>query len=468
MRAKISKIILALVFILAFSLPNFLILVKANQIGPAEERQQLEEELKKLEAELLKIDEDITKTEKEKKTLQNQIYILRKKIEKLALQIQQSNVMINDLGLQIEDTEKSINQTSLKIEDSRQKLANILQIIYQEDQKSLIEILISEKTLSGFFDNLIALETLNTKSRELLENIKNLKYSLEGQKQSLDEEKTDLENALKIQLLQKKESESTKKEKDYFLKLTETEYQKHLEEKEESQKRVAEIRARIYELIGIREAVTYEEALDVAKYAASTVGIRPALLLGVLSQESAIGKNVGQCFLKNPDSGAGIRVATGEKIARVMKPSRDVPYFLTIIEELNNTKRLAIDPYETLVSCPMSFGWGGAMGPAQFIPDTWANPKYGYKKRVEAITGNIADPWDIRDASLAASTYLKDGLDKYGSEGKAIQSYFCGYPKGDFWCSWYEKNVLYLTQCHQTFIDTGSMSLECQEAIGLK
>jgi hypothetical protein len=46
--------------------------------------------------------------------------------------------------------------------------------------------------------------------------------------------------------------------------------------------------ARIYKLIGVREDVTYEEAIEIAKYAAGLIGIRPALLLGILSQESNI------------------------------------------------------------------------------------------------------------------------------------------------------------------------------------
>jgi len=486
MKNRIFQLIIIFLLLSALVLPNFQILAEEEKISqgqesaeqnsnspnlegltPVEERKILEEELKKLEEQIAKYETDMTKTQQEKKTLQNQIYILKKKIEKLALQIQQSNVIIKDLGLQIKDTESSIEKTSFKIEDSQIQLANILRTIYEHDQRSLIEILLSEVELSDFFDDLMALETLNSKNQELLETIKNLKSSLGSQKQLLSGEKEDIERVLKMQILQNKEQQATKEEKDYFLKLTEAEYQKYLKEKEAVEKKAAGIRARIYELIGVRKSVTYEEALDVTKYAASTVGIRPALLLGVLSQESAIGKNVGQCFLKNSDSGKGIRVATGEKITRVMNP-KNVPYFLAIIEELNTIKGLAMDPYETLVSCPMSFGWGGAMGPAQFIPDTWANPKYGYKNRVEEIIGTTADPWDIRDASLAAALYLKDGVNKYGTEGKAVQSYFCGYPKGDYWCSWYERNVLYLAQCHQDFIDTGSMSLECQEAIGLK
>ena len=166
--------------------------------------------------------------------------------------------------------------------------------------------------------------------------------------------------------------------------------------------------------------------------------------------------------MKNTKTGAGIFAKSGKEVSRVMNPKRDIPYFLKIIKELNEKKGLGLDPFETLVSCPMSFGWGGAMGPAQFIPSTWF---LHYKERVEKFTGNVADPWDFRDASLAAALYLKDGIKKYGSEGKAIQTYFCGSPRGTYWCRWYERNVLSLTKCHQTFIEKGTMSPDCERLI---
>jgi len=414
----------------AFILPNFFVLAQT----PLEERQALEEELKNLEEQITKYEEDITKTAQEKNTLQNQVSILRKKIEKLNLQIYQSNVMIKDLGLQISDTEASINQTSLKIKNSRSNLANILQLIHEKDQRSLIEVLLSEAELSDFFDDLMALETLMSKSQELLEEIKNLKSYLEEQKTALDEEKADLERVVKIQTLQKKESETTKKEQEYFLKLTEAQYQKYLKEKETAQKRVAEIRARIFELIGVPEAPTFGEAYEIAKYVEGVTGVKPALLLAVLTQESNIGKNVGQCFLKNPSTGEGIRLLTGKEVAKVMSPTRDVPYFLTITEELGR------DPYNTPVSCPMSVGWGGAMGPAQFIPDTWGNPKYGYSQKVKEVTGKTADPWDIKDAFLAAGLYLRD-LGAAKDEFKAVMRYFSGY-SWEKWEEFYGKSVL--------------------------
>ena len=414
---RIFKLILFFIIISAFLSPIFF----AKAQDPVQERQELEDELKRLEEELQKIDQDITKTEKEKKTLQNQINILKQKVNKSNIQIQQSNMMIKDLTLQISDTESSVKQTFLRIDGSQIKLASVLRSIYEEDKKSIVEVLLSESKLSDFFDNLVYLENLSSKSKELLKNIKDLKVYLEDKKQSLDSEKTDLENTVKIQLLQKQQSEGTKKEQESLLKLTEVQYQKMLKDKEATQKRAAEIRSRIFELIGIPEAPTFGQAYELAKEIALAANIRPAFLLAVLTQESNLGKNVGQCYLKNQITGAGTKIIDGKTVNNVMKPSRDIPHFLDIARELGR------DPFNTAVSCPIPSvgGYGGAMGPAQFIPSTWML----YREKVRSITGKTADPWDIKDAFLAAALYLTDygaGKQTYAAERKAALIYFSG------------------------------------------
>jgi len=459
---RISKLILLSILILAFTLPNLKSFAQVNleevcqsmerieqacqTFSAVECRQLLEKCAKYYEEKSAQIEKDITKTEQEKRTLQNQIYIFRNKIKNLEYQIYQSNLIVRDLGFQIKDTESSIEKTSLGIEDLKQKLANILRVIYEEDQKSLIEILLSEPKLSNFFDNLIALEALSSKNRELLENIKALKSDLGEQKQSLGEEKEDTERVAKIQALQKEESEAIKRDQEYFLKLTEAQYQQYLREKQEVERKAAEIRARIFELVGVPKVPTFGEALDIAKYVERITGVRPAFLLAILQQESAIGKNVGQCYLTNPTTGEGVRVSTGKITPRTMKPTRDVQPFLQI------TKELGRDPYKTLVSCPMSFGWGGAMGPAQFIPSTWML----YKNRLRSILGKPADPWNIKDAFLASGLYLSD----YGAktktrdgEWRAAMIYFSGSTTNSAFY-WYANNVLKVADGFERDIET--------------
>jgi len=404
----VLKLILLLTLISIFILPNVFVFA---QLTSQEEKQILENELKELEEKIAQYEKNITTTQQEKESLARQISILKNKIKKLDLEIRQSNLMIKDLGLQIKDTEASIENTSLRIEDYKKQITDILRTIYKEDQKSYIEIFLAENELSDFFDNLVALESLNTKNQQILQEIKNLKANLEGQKESLDTEKDGMEKLVILRTLQKKESQETKEDQEGLLETTkgkESLYQKYLKE---AQKRAKEIRARIFELIGVAKAPTFGEAYEIAKYVESITGVRPAFLLAVLTQESNIGKNVGQCYLpQDPNE---------NKRRRIMHPTRDVPHFLTICQELG------CDPYQTKVSCPMSYGYGGAMGPAQFIPSTWVR----YRDGVKAVTGKPADPWNVRDSFLAAGLYLADygaANQTYDGEWRAAMIYFSG------------------------------------------
>jgi len=144
---------------------------ECDKISPTDCRKLLEKCDKYFQEKSAEIEKDISRTEAEKKTLQNQIYVLRNKIKSLDYQIYQNNLMIKDLNFQIEDTQSSIEKTSNKIEESKRKLTNILREIYEQDQRSTIEILLGENELSDFFDKLVALEALNAKNRELLQDI---------------------------------------------------------------------------------------------------------------------------------------------------------------------------------------------------------------------------------------------------------------------------------------------------------
>jgi len=412
---SILKSIILLLIVSGFFIPDVFVSAQTQQ----EERQVLEQELERLEKEIQQYEDDIEATQQQKKSLQNEIYILRNKIRKLDLQIYQSNRLIDDLRVQIDDTATSIVRTQEEIDEVKIQLAEILQRIYEEDRKTKLEILLVGDQLSDFFDNLVALQAINTNNRELLSNVQDLNVYLQSQKQALESEKGDEENLVRISILQKEESRSAKSQSENLLEVTkgkESEYQKLLTDRKQ---RAAKIRSRIFTLIGVPEAPTFGEALEIANVVSSQTGIRPAFLLAVLTQESNLGKNVGRCYVKNTLSGSGVVVATGNAVSRVMKPSRDIQPFLEITGELGR------DPFNTAVSCPLSYGYGGAMGPAQFIPSTWA----AYQDELSDILGKPADPWNVSDSFLAAAVYLVDlgaNRDLYGAEWCAAVSYFSG------------------------------------------
>jgi len=381
------------------------------------------------------IAQDLTKTKAQKDTLQNQVSALKKKIGGLEAKISQGTLMVKGLNLQINDTQVSINKTSLNIEDSQNQISNILRLINQEDRKPSFMVLF-EGDLSDYFSNIAYLESLNSKVSDILQSTSNLKSYLEEQRKKQETEKGQLQKTIQIQSLQKKENEQNKKEQDNYLKLTETQYQKQLKDKAVADKNAAAIKARIFDIIGVSNAPTFGQAVDIAKYVSSVTGVRAAMLLAVLTQESNLGKNVGQCYLTDFTKGNGTNLK-GVAKNRVMSP-KAIPSFIEL------TKTLGMDPVKTPVSCwvplyssGVPYGWGGAMGPAQFIASTWSM----YSSKVANITGKSANPWNINDAFLASGLLLKDN-GALSSESNAAAKYYCGGSYGRYECKAYANSVL--------------------------
>jgi len=81
---------------------------------------------------------------------------------------------------------------------------------------------------------------------------------------------------------------------------------------------------------------------------------------------------------------------------------------------------------KTLVSCPQSVGWGGAMGPAQFIPSTWVL----FEDSIASMLGiSQPDPWNPQHAFMASAIYLGD-LGALGGSYTKEQNAACRYYSG--------------------------------------
>ena len=102
------------------------------------------------------------------------------------------------------------------------------------------------------------------------------------------------------------------------------------------------------------------------------------------------------------------------------------------------------------------FGFGGAMGPAQFIPSTWKL----YENKVMAYTGkSYADPWNLTDSFAASAIYLKAlGGGSTSGEYSAASRYYGR-------SSSYASQVKTRAWCIQEYIDKGQMTTACENLI---
>ena len=381
------------------------------------------------------IAKDLTKTAAQKSTLQTAVASLRKKITGLEAQIKQGTLTVKDLALKINETQGSINKTSQDIQNSQNQIIQILRAVYEQDRKPSVAIL-AEGSLSDFFSNIVYLESLNNKVSTLLESTTNLKAYLEAQKIKIDTEKGQVQKTVQIQQQQKQQNEQNQKQQAGLLKLTEVQYQQQQKEKAVADKNATAIKARIFDLIGVSKAPTFGEALEIAKYVSSITGVRPALLLAVLTQESSLGRNVGQCYVTDFTTGNGTNLQGSPK-SRVMSP-KTIPSFVELTQGLGmESKKTPVSCWIPLYSGGVPYGWGGAMGPAQFIASTWNI----YKGKVSAITGTTANPWNINHAFLASGLLLKDN-GAASSESVAAAKYYCGGSYGRAECRSYANSVL--------------------------
>ena len=230
------------------------------------------------------------------------------------------------------------------------------------------------------------------------------------------EDRKDQELDLRTQQeIEKSRTLTAQNEKARILKITkgqEANYKKVLGERE---KDAAKIRSALFALAN-GSSIQFGTLYDFAKRAQASTGVEAAFIMAIMSQETNLGTNTGQCYMQD-EGGTLVSISNGAERGS-MRPNSIAP-FLTI------TKALGRDTFKTKVSCAYQ-GYGGAMGIAQFMPATWMS----YKSRIErAAGGNYADPWNNYHAVTAIGIYLAD-LGGSGSNSDSQRNAACKYYSG--------------------------------------
>jgi membrane-bound lytic murein transglycosylase B len=368
-------------------------------------REQLEQDLAKLEAEIKTLNGTIAKTQEEKNSLARDIKLLEQRIAASKLEIKLYDSKIKNLSRTITEKDKSLRSLSSKMEREKDSLAQIMRKAQYMDSYTVVDFMLQTESLSTFYSDKDSFSTLKRALNKSFEDIRTTQSQIQNVKSDLEDAKDEETQKKLAKEAEKKKVETNQKEKNTLLTITknkETEYKKVLANRE---KEAASIRARLFELRD-SEAIPFGQAYDLALAASKTTGVRPALILAILMQESTLGVNVGSCFVRDYTTGTGIGIRTGETKLRTMNPTRDVPVFINLMKELGR------DPQNTQVSCWITaysggepVGWGGAMGPSQFIPSTWIL----FKERIQRITGSaVANPWNAFHAITATALYLQD------------------------------------------------------------
>lgn len=385
---------------------------------------QTEEEIaeaKRLEEER-KAKEDDFKDEKEE--IEERMDRIEKKKDALEGQYNSVRQSLGTTKRTIADVEEDLAQTNQEID------RHTAQILSLSDQMALYRSSLSAALRKAYFasndgGSVVAVASNSTSDRFLAQN-----DDLVDVQTRIAQYVQQVTVAREAQEQKKKEVESLREEKQDLLQEHEqkaaaltsqaagvqTEIVKADASLQELQSKLAAVESKLSSLLG--KSYSTDDIVEAAKFASKKTGVRKDFILGMLVVETNLGRFTGGCTYKESR----------------MSPARQ-EIFKDICKDLGYNYK------KQKVSCPPKNykGTGGAMGVAQFMPDTWN----GYKSKIASHTGhNPPDPWSLTDGVMAMALKLaNDGATKKSGEWQAASRYLgtCSTKTTRFYC----EDVLY-------------------------
>lgn len=413
-----AKKTIIFVFIIVLSLNIFLRQAEAafdclmlTTTSSQADKDYCQNELSQIEAQLADLLNKQKEQQKQTGTLKGDVNYLTSQINALKVKIKARALVIAQLKVSITEKVSKIGTLSEKIEREYESLAQLLRNTNEFDNENMVHLILSDESISNFYADLESYASIKQAIKASVAEIKGVKAQTETEKQDLEKKRNaEVDAQVELENAKKKvaQSEAEKKKLLEISQQKESDYKKLAAEKKA---RADKIRAALFPLRDTK-AIPFGTALQYAQAAEKKTGVRPAIVLAILKQESNLGANVGTCNrADDPPS----------KSWQNIMSSRDKPSYERI------TSALGLNTFGTPLSCPQNVGYGGAMGPSQFIPSTW---ELFADKIADALGfSGMPNPWEPLHAITATSIYLGElGANKggYTAERNAACKYYSG------------------------------------------
>ncbi len=332
------------------------------------------------------IRDDIAKYNKKLQAAQQELAMQQSQLYKNQSKITATKNLIASLTADIAQKENELQDLTNQAEANKKMLSEYLRQIYYLDQEDMLVALpVSSANLSDLSENFDGMIGVKAKIIASLETIYSTKEQVEQVKANLADLQESNAETLAVQKAQQAAIASNVQETQVTV--------------AQLQAKMNKLRSMLSSFLG--ESFTMDDVVAAVKYADKKTGVRKEFLFAVLDKETDLGRFTGGCTYDKSKMG-----------------STNLKYFKKICDDLGyNYKKMK-------VSCALSYGIGGAMGVAQFMPSTWM----GYKDSIASKTGNDpADPWSLKDGIMGMALYLKNkGGDKKSGEYQAAAMYYCG------------------------------------------
>jgi peptidoglycan hydrolase CwlO-like protein len=405
----------------------------ANIAG--ESHAQLQTDLDACTADIAKWTAILDSTKANTASYQTEVITLTAQINAAQANIKAKNIAIANLGADISAKQTQITVLQGNLDADTASLAELIRKTNEIDSFTLADAILSSQNLSDFFSDSDAYSTISNSLESVQDDLRGVKT--QTQKDALNEQLSQTADAKAAIVAAQAQVEQSQAEQKTLLAQSQSQEATFASVVAAKQAKADQIRAALFNLRDTA-AIPFGTALQYAQIAQKATGVDPAFLLAIMTQESNLGANVGQCNLPtSPDSAKWFSIMPGPTAhqnylnddkscgphAATPCSSRDdqTPY-----QQIMSS--LGRDPASMPLSCPIpSAGpWGGAMGPAQFIPSTWVL----FTARIISATGDAnPDPWSAKDAFAASAFYLSDlgaGTGTYTDEENAACRYYTG------------------------------------------
>ncbi|MEI8096572.1 MAG: lytic murein transglycosylase, partial [Candidatus Moraniibacteriota bacterium] len=273
--------------------------------------------------------------------------------------IQKTQVLLNEAAQTIKQKEQEIANLEQQLTLEKEVLKGLIRELYAVSDIPLPEILLTENNVFGLFQQNDNLLSTQEKMQSVIQDIGDMQTKVTGEKSSLEEVKKDQEQLLVLKNKQKQSLVADQIDTAGNIEDQQTIISRLKKELGQLQNDLNTVLGKSYNAKDIKDAVDF---------ASKKTGVPQGFLFGVLKMETNLGANVGGCTYAEVEDGAQASYKAkklGKTAWATFQKRRDL--FKSITDELG------IDYRKQKVSCnPKGYtGTGGAMGVAQFMPDTW-------------------------------------------------------------------------------------------------
>lgn len=374
-----------------------------------EEKKEQEEKQEEYEEDVEKYEKKVKKEQEKKASLQGNLGAVK---QSLGVTKRTIDEVIEDIEKKEKDIDRhdaQIEQLNSQVELYKSSLADTIRRVYFTSNNHSVTFVVENDGTDRFLEATDSLDNMRAKIIDVVHQVENAKNLQEEKKKELKDLKKEKEKLL----TEHRETESNLLSQAATV---QTEIIKVDTSIAELNAKLSEVESKLSSLLG--DSFNTDDIKEAAKFASKKTGVRKSFILGMLVVETNLGRFTGGCTYK--------KSKMGDKNADIFKRiCKDLDY---------NYKKKK-------VSCPLSYGIGGAMGVAQFMPTTWV----GYEKKIESYTGHHpADPWSLTDGVMAMAIKLaNDGAASKKGEFDAARRYYCGSRLDRSICVNYGNKVLY-------------------------